>query len=490
MKPDTQRGAATTWLIIGLLAILVIAELGFGSFLYFNKKNIEQADLEAKIEEAKRPKLTILYPSGGEKIFSDEYFLISGNINIPYETDGKIKISIIFPDGNETDDSEPSYSNKYNSEFSVGYQVGIRYNGSVGYYPTGDGFKVRATFLSSDGKIKLEAVSEPFSVIGSPVVFIDHFDNPNEEREIFSNVYFQEDGENFQPKLGLGKIIYFAGGFVREPTISFLPTGQNWTEGTVDLYLNSFNDYIPDKDYIIHFTSRNINEGEKSTGFVSEYIAAIFLNNESRIEVSCGNGVSIKSMSSIPIREWRHVVLTWSRIGGFTRLYINDELAAKSDKSCDLVNYGKIYPWLGGYGLFFGWMDELKIANVAEAFNKDSPFLRSRVYIALTYPGGGEILERGKTYKIKWNSGGLSQVYFEVSAPLGPISSVEWLDKNVRLSKNIADEGFYDWTVPKDMPPGKYLITINGSKLVNSKDALIFDMSDVGSYEEKVFTIR
>lgn len=365
-----NKGSASIWLVISLLGILIVGELGLGYFYFLNK----QIELKKQEEENKKPKLAVSYPNGGEQISFDESFKIKGFINVPYEVDGTIKIYLVFPNGNEVlDITWPWYSNKSSPEFSFDHRIGARYD-SLGsaYRPAGSGYKIRANFLSSDGKIELDDTSDGFfSVRESPIELIDHFDGQNKEREIFRNVYFEEDGEQFQPKLGFGKNIYFAGGYARESALTFIPKGEKWTEGTVDFWFNSIDDYIQYAKYLIHFTpDSTLAEGEKSTGFVGSYIARIFLNSEKRVEVDCGgfDGVSMKSTSPIPLREWAHIVLTWSSVGGFTRLYINDELAAKSDKSCDLISYGNIYPWLNGYGGYFGWMDELKITNVAETF--------------------------------------------------------------------------------------------------------------------------
>lgn len=110
----------------------------------------------------------------------------------------------------------------------------------------------------------------------------------------------------------------------------------------------------------------------------SGYVGDISLTSEGKIMDNCGwewgggNPPVITSQSSVPLDTWTHVAVVWSKVEGYTRIYINNTLDAEIESYCARGSNGYIYPWLAGYGGFVGALDELKIYKVpvAPPFNQ------------------------------------------------------------------------------------------------------------------------
>jgi len=157
--------------------------------------------------------------------------------------------------------------------------------------------------------------------------------------------------------------IYFDGKtYLREPGLTFVPAGKNWIEGTVEFWIKpSAYPVAPHNSYIVLFNWYD--SLKPSAGYVGD----ISLTPEGKIIDSCGwewgggNPPSITSASSVPIGTWTHVAIVWSKIEGYTRLYLNNRLDAEIEMYCARGSNGIIYPWLAGYGGYTGAIDELKI---------------------------------------------------------------------------------------------------------------------------------
>ena len=59
-----------------------------------------------------------------------------------------------------------------------------------------------------------------------------------------------------------------------------------------------------------------------------------------------------------------HVAVAWSKAGGYTRIYINQQAGRGNGSVLRPGGDGIIYPWLAGYGGFVGALDEVKIYKV------------------------------------------------------------------------------------------------------------------------------
>lgn len=162
---------------------------------------------------------------------------------------------------------------------------------------------------------------------------------------------------------GGGEAIYFNGtSYLREPALRFVPSGTNWTEGTVEFWIKpSRYPAAPANTSIITFNWFDILKPQ------SGYVGDIMLTPEGKIMDNCGwewgggSPPTVTSASPVPLDAWTHVAIVWSRKGGYTRIYLNNRMDMETDASCARGSNGSIYPWLAGYGGFVGAVDELKI---------------------------------------------------------------------------------------------------------------------------------
>jgi hypothetical protein len=168
-----------------------------------------------------------------------------------------------------------------------------------------------------------------------------------------------------------GDAIYFNGStYLREPSLTFVPYGKNWIEGTVEFWVKPAK--YPDAGNwpIVLF---NWNDYPKPQ---AGYVGDISITPEGRIMDNCGwewgggNPPVITSRSSVPLNVWTHVAVAWSKNEGYTRIYINNKIDADIEMYCARGSNGSIYPWLAGYGGFVGAVDDFKIYKTP----REAPF--------------------------------------------------------------------------------------------------------------------
>ncbi len=157
--------------------------------------------------------------------------------------------------------------------------------------------------------------------------------------------------------------IYFDGStYLREPSLTFVPHEKNWTEGTIAFWINPSK--YPQSPHTWAVILFNWNDYPKPQ---AGYVGTISFTHEGKIsdsgswEWGGGNPVSILSKSIIPLNAWTHVAIVWSKAGGYSRIYLNNEPDAEIDQYIARGSNGSIYPWLAGYGGFVGAIDDLKI---------------------------------------------------------------------------------------------------------------------------------
>ena len=81
---------------------------------------------------------------------------------------------------------------------------------------------------------------------------------------------------------------------------------------------------------------------------------------------------------------------------------------------------------------------------------------RPKAFIKILTPNGGEVLEPGKTYTIKWESEQVPQVYIKLRQ-----GNDTYLGPEGMISDFIKNEGFFMWEVPKSLPLAKdYFIRV------------------------------
>ncbi|MCX6152373.1 MAG: aryl-sulfate sulfotransferase [Ignavibacteriales bacterium] len=144
----------------------------------------------------------------------------------------------------------------------------------------------------------------------------------------------------------------------------------------------------------------------------------------------------------------------------FTEILLNDSLLKSSIYTVEHLNPDSKYFWrvraytTGGYSSYTG-------TNV---------FYTIAPYIKITSPNGGEILESGKEYYIRWNDNIMEDVKVE-------------LFKDGVFYKPIIDttisNGSYKFEIPSDIS----VDSLYQLKITSIKDSLLYDISD------KVFTI-
>ena len=163
-----------------------------------------------------------------------------------------------------------------------------------------------------------------------------------------------------------GEAIYFDGKtYLREPALTFIPSGKNWIEGTVEFWIKPAKHPAASQNaQIILFNWFDFPKPQ------SGYVGDISLTPEGKIMDNCGwewgggNPPLITSQSSVPLNTWTHVAVAWSKVEGYTRIYINNRLDAEIEQYCARGSNGYIYPWLAGYGGFTGSLDDFKIYKV------------------------------------------------------------------------------------------------------------------------------
>jgi hypothetical protein len=175
-----------------------------------------------------------------------------------------------------------------------------------------------------------------------------------------------------------GEAIYFDGkSYLRESGLTFIPAGKNWVEGTVEFWIKpAMYPDAPKNSPIVIFNWFDWPNPE--SGFVGD----ILLTSEGKIvdtggwEWGGGKPTVTRSESSVQLNTWTHVAVAWSKVGGYTRIYINNKLDAQIETYCARGGNVHIYPWVAGYGGFVGALDELKIYKVPVApppFTRDAP---------------------------------------------------------------------------------------------------------------------
>ncbi|MDP3785160.1 MAG: Ser-Thr-rich GPI-anchored membrane family protein [bacterium] len=75
---------------------------------------------------------------------------------------------------------------------------------------------------------------------------------------------------------------------------------------------------------------------------------------------------------------------------------------------------------------------------------------RPKAFIKILTPNGGEVLEPGKTYTIKWESEQVPQIYIKLRKGDDTYPGPEGV-----ISNFIKNEGFFMWEVPKSLPLAK-----------------------------------
>ncbi|KKQ34684.1 MAG: hypothetical protein US50_C0040G0011, partial [Candidatus Nomurabacteria bacterium GW2011_GWB1_37_5] len=81
--------------------------------------------------------------------------------------------------------------------------------------------------------------------------------------------------------------------------------------------------------------------------------------------------------------------------------------------------------------------------------------------VAVISPNGGETLEIGQTYSIKW-SGSMQQMRL---LPINSYGNIDYNQNNISIVShyNVPDtSGIYSWTIPNTVPVGKYYLQIEG----------------------------
>ena len=81
--------------------------------------------------------------------------------------------------------------------------------------------------------------------------------------------------------------------------------------------------------------------------------------------------------------------------------------------------------------------------------------------IAVVYPNGGEVLQKGTTQIIKWNSVGISKIYIKLGKGNDTYHGPEGMITDVIANVN----GYYKWTIPTTLPDGNdyYIRVVDGN---------------------------
>jgi hypothetical protein len=153
-----------------------------------------------------------------------------------------------------------------------------------------------------------------------------------------------------------------------------------------------------------------------------------------------------ETRSPVPLDTWTHVAVVWSKVEGYTGIYINNKLDAEIETYCARGSNGYIYPWLAGYGGFVGALDELKIYKVAVAppFNqlvvaqspKEEPGFEGDWIVSDYQEGGNKTLKyEGDTVTITKRG----DVYY-IDGPTWFFAETKLkLDRNTLAGTNIPD---------------------------------------------------
>ncbi|MDD2646827.1 MAG: MliC family protein [Patescibacteria group bacterium] len=118
---------------------------------------------------------------------------------------------------------------------------------------------------------------------------------------------------------------------------------------------------------------------------------------------------------------------------------------------------------------------------------KSASLISAKPSIKLIYPNGGESLERGSTYKIKWETRGIpatDKISITIRRVPPPPLATEGQEFDPIIFVNLANTGSIDWTVSDMYPDGNYILGINSYTSLPIIDA-ISDESDGVFHIEK-----
>ncbi|MCD6550456.1 hypothetical protein J7K24_02835 [bacterium] len=152
--------------------------------------------------------------------------------------------------------------------------------------------------------------------------------------------------------------------------------------------------------------------------------------------VSCGMGSCEKELEYVTSKDNKHISLSFS-IG-----YSN---CPRGDSEC-----------LKGRETDYQKLDSLvdKILSTFKFINKER-------YITVLSPNGGENYKNGDKCVISWKSRGVSKVNILLEETN---SERDYLTERKIVSNIPAQEGKYEWIIPDDLPPSRYVILIESTK--------------------------
>lgn len=156
--------------------------------------------------------------------------------------------------------------------------------------------------------------------------------------------------------------------------------------------------------------------------------------------------------------------ITWSSVGAAGD-YVDIDLyrAGRLDRSIGVtVNNDGSYNWYiepNDPNLVLGTGYRVKIKSTSQScydYSK-SHFSIIEPGITIVSPDGGEFLQRGILYKIKWNSAGSIGDYVNID-----LYKADSWDRNIDSS--VDNNGSYDWSIPLNVEPGSdYTIKITST---------------------------
>lgn len=105
---------------------------------------------------------------------------------------------------------------------------------------------------------------------------------------------------------------------------------------------------------------------------------------------------------------------------------------------------------------------------------------KNKVSLTLISPNGGEIIEEGSTYTIKWNSKNIptdNKISISIRRIIPSSTPIEGQEFDPLIFFNLDNNGSVDWTVSDMYPSGDYLVSITSYSSLPVTDP-IFDESD------------
>lgn len=311
-------------------------------------------------------------------------------------------------------------------------------------------------------------LSDPYANDNNTVVLM-HFDGELNNESALSDNPSQNGNISFEDNstLGLGQCLHLDNSSQDNQSFLEIPDNDNLDlsgDWTIEMWFkaNSFGNNWNEIPTLISKPGSKGNENANYSAWIipesDYYKRALFCNFYPAQDIENNTGVIHTDLGFLEVGNWYHFSFIRNTSDKTMKLIIHDSNGDLKHYASDSyhaerasnprVNSNPLYIGFGYYSktYFNGYIDELRISNVAREFEITSTSL------TLITPNGGEIWESGSLEAIRWNSENIDNLKIEYSINNGD----SW---EIISSSHSASQGSYFWEVP-DVESDECLIKI------------------------------